>query len=207
MLQKVLKEEDCKGLSDIEIVRKSLQNLEFFSCLYERYEAQLLRYIQRISALSESEAKDILQDAFIKVWRSLNQFRTDVKFSSWLYRIVHNETISYWRKQKIHPSDSSQSTDYNDFIDQEDREAFDYENERRIIERVLSQLPLKYREVLNLKFLENMSYEEVSDILKIPEGTVATRINRAKKRFKKIYELISEDESGINPFDQKNTLL
>ena len=62
------------------------------------------------------------------------------------------------------------------------------EEQDRHIHEILDQLPLKYKEVLVLKFLESMSYEEISDILKIPEGTVATRINRAKKAFRKLTE-------------------
>lgn len=198
MPHKVLNEEDCKDLSDTEVVRKALQNLDYFACLYDRYEAQLLRYILRISSLNESEAQDVLQDAFIKVWRSLNQFRTDVKFSSWLYRIVHNETISHWRKQKSYSTKALQDHAYQELSELEDKSAQEIEQERRIIIRVLRRMPLKYREILNLKFLENMTYEEISDILKIPEGTVATRINRAKRKFKEIYKEKDQFELEIN---------
>jgi RNA polymerase sigma-70 factor (ECF subfamily) len=147
-----------------------------------------MRYVRRISGLAEEEAKDILQEAFIKIWRNLNEYDTDLKLSSWIYRIVHNETISYWRKSKSHDKDQTLSLD-DEFIEYEDPGQVENDsnpdpNEK--IEKVLDSLPLKYREVLTLKFLEKMSYGEVSDVLKIPEGTVATRINRAKKLFIKV---------------------
>src|SRR5210317_1797491 len=90
----------CEGLSDTEIVERALIQLDFFYCLVIRFELPLLRYIRRISSFNEADAEDILQDAFIKIWRNLNAYRPDIKLSSWLYRIVHNETISHWRKHK-----------------------------------------------------------------------------------------------------------
>lgn len=175
----------CEQLSDIEIVQKSLQDLEFFSCLYNRYEPKLLRYIKRISLSSREEAEDILQEAYVKIWRNLNGFDQTLKLSSWIYRIVHNETISYWRKKKSHGKDLEIDLEERLFENIPDApQQDDSPNDNALlINKILQSLPIKYREVLVLKFLEMMSYEEISDVLKIPEGTVATRINRAKKAF------------------------
>ena len=180
--------EICNQLSDREIVAKSLANIDYFSCLYNRYELQLMRYVKHIALVSHEEAEDILQDAFIKVWRNLNDFDPKLKLSSWIYRIVHNETISVWRKkksfgkdQKVDLSDDRLAALSGDL--ESDNEATQKEG---LTHQVLELLPLKYKSVLVLKFLEGMSYEEISDVLKIPEGTVATRINRAKKAFAKI---------------------
>ncbi|MCB0653582.1 MAG: RNA polymerase sigma factor [Saprospiraceae bacterium] len=178
-------EKNCNELSDLEVVRKSLQEVDYFMCLYKRYEPKLLRYIKRISFSSPEEAEDILQEAYIKIWRNLHDFDQTMKFSSWIYRVVHNETVSFWRKKKSYGKDQVQELDENLFetqaetLDDED----DQENKALMIQEILQLLPIKYREILVLKFFEMMSYEEISDVLKIPEGTVATRINRAKKAF------------------------
>lgn len=195
----------CDQFTDKELVEKSLVDIDFFSCLYERFEPELLRYINRITSLSNEEVEDVLQEAFIKIWRNLNDFDHNLSLSSWIYRIVHNETISFWRKrtsggknQNIAFDDHLKETisgDANEIENKQDRE--------QAIYLLLEHLPINYKTVLVLKFLEGMSYQEVSDILKIPEGTVATRINRAKKAFAKIAK-----ERGIS-FDEnfQNTSL
>ena len=95
-----IKKETCKNLADSEIIEKSLIEIDYFACLYERYEPVLLRYIKKISSAREEEASDILQEAFIKIWKNLNNYDDSLKLSSWLYRIVHNETISFCRKKR-----------------------------------------------------------------------------------------------------------
>ena len=175
----------CAELSDLQMVQKSLEDIEYFSCLYKKYEPILQRYIKRISFSSKEETEDILQEAYIKIWRNLYDFDQSLKLSSWIYRIVHNETISFWRKKTSYGKDQVVELDENLFKGlSSEFEAEDQQEEKSIvIQEVLQLLPIKYREVLVLKFFEMMSYEEISDVLKIPEGTVATRINRAKKAF------------------------
>jgi len=181
----IVTEAICKQLSDKEIVKKLRVDIDYFSCLYDRYESRLLRYIMRITLANNEQAQDILQEAFIKIWRNLNDYDESLKLSSWIYRIVHNETISYWRKQKSLGKDKQFQLNEalfkdvsNDFEMNEDKE-----QKERQTHQVLKLLPLKYKTVLILKFMENMSYHDISDVLKIPEGTVATRINRAKSMF------------------------
>jgi len=181
----VVAKEICNELSDNDIVKKSIDNIDYFSCLYDRYESMLLRYIKRITLVDDDQAKDILQEAFIKIWINLKNFNPRMKLSSWIYRIVHNETVSFWRKNKSYGKDRKEKLNENlsiDFsIDSSTTE--NKEQNDRLTHQVLELLPLKYKSVLVLKFMEDMSYQEISDVLRIPEGTVATRINRAKKKF------------------------
>lgn len=118
--------------------------------------------------------------------------RSEPEIVDWIYRIVHNEAISFLRRKKSYGKDQQVPLDEQIFSavpdDTAPEEAEELENRDKLTHQVLAQLPDLYREVLVLKFLENMGYEEISDILKIPEGTVATRINRAKKAFRKIAE-------------------
>jgi len=181
----LITKEICKSLSDKEIISRSLEDLDYFRCLYERYEVKLKRYILKISNFSDEEAEDILQNAFVNIWKNINSYDNSLKLSSFLYRIVHNETISQWRKIK---STDKIKESYSFNVESEEKNLIEEDNnyKNKKITSVLNQMSLKYKEVLVLKFLENMDYEEISNILKIPEGTVATRINRAKKAFIKI---------------------
>jgi RNA polymerase sigma-70 factor (ECF subfamily) len=181
--------ESCKHLSDNELVAKSLDNLDYFSCLFQRYEPELLRYIHRLGGIDADEARDILQESFIKIWRNLNEFDAGLKLSSWIFRIVHNETVSFIRKKKSFGKNNNLDIEIFRNILSDGTES--YEDREELIRNtliMLNDLPFKYKEVLVLKFLEKKSYEEISDILKIPEGTVAIRINRAKKMLRALAE-------------------
>jgi len=181
--------ERCAGLSDQEVIRLSLADMEFFACLVLKYEVRLIQYIKKISQSNQEEAEDILQDAFIKVWKNLNGFDTRLTLESWLFRIVHNETISFWRKKTSFSKNNVVQLDderLNSLSVTEDFDELEGEKLFNTIDVILPLLKQEYREVLVLKYLENKGYEEISDILKIPEGTVATRLSRAKKSFKKL---------------------
>ncbi|MCF8247108.1 MAG: RNA polymerase sigma factor [Saprospiraceae bacterium] len=188
----VVPKEICDRFSELEIIQKSLSEVDYFSCLYERYEARLMRYIKRLALVTDTEAEDILQESFISIWKNLHAFDQSLKLSSWIYRIVHNQALSAFRKKKSYGKDNKVAWDDSLNANLPDdttlTDAGEMQNIDLSLHEVLEQLPLPYKEVLMLKFLENMGYEEISDVLKIPEGTVATRINRAKKAFKHLAE-------------------
>lgn len=175
---------ECEELSDNEIIAKSLDDLDYFSCLYLRYEQRMLDYIVKISSFTKDEAQDILQEAFVKVWKKLNEYDDGIKFSSWLYRIVHNQTIDCWRKNMKHIRDTEDISHKSDIETSDgklDEQKSDLESD---LNKLLDVLPLKYKEILILKYYENLSYDEISDVLKLAPGTVAIRLNRAKKALK-----------------------
>ena len=179
---------DCNNKTDEELVELSLKNQDFFSCLIKRYEERLKRYIIRISGFSMEDAEDLVQEVFIKVYENLNDFDPKLKFSSWIYRISHNQTVSYFRKVKKREI-LIDSEYYNELInnissDESFEREIDLKDSRQKINAVLKKMDLKYREVLILKYIEQKSYKEISDIVKKPIGTVATQINRAKKQFR-----------------------
>lgn len=173
-------------LSDNELVHLSLQNQDDFVYLIRRYEQKLLHYIMRLSGLKLEDAEDVLQEVFVKIYYNLNGFDTGLKFSSWAYRIAHNETMSELRKRKSRLISYYEEADLVNLSDAISADNFvDIKMTQDEIKKVLDKLPEKYREVLILKFLEEKDYNEISDILKKPVGTVGTLINRAKKLFKK----------------------
>jgi len=179
-----------KEKTDEELVSLTLEDQDVFLYLVRRYESKLFRYISRISNVDQDEVEDILQDIFIKVYKNLNGFDNDLKFSSWIYRITHNEVISNYRKYKNKVKINSFDKDIE--FAKNIADEFDIEKDLSWVEfkdkifEILNLMDIKYRDVLVLKFLEDKSYHEISDILKKPEGTVGTLINRAKKQFLKI---------------------
>jgi RNA polymerase sigma-70 factor (ECF subfamily) len=174
--------------SDAELVALSLADQGNYAHIIRRYERQLLRYVLRLSSFSREEAEDVLQDVFIKVYQNLNSFDPKLKFSSWIYRITHNEVISAFRKNKNKSQVISWDVD-SKIVDQVVAD-FDIKKEldnkllAEQIDRVFDAMDFKYAQVLVLRYLENKSYKEISDILQKPENTVATMISRAKKKFK-----------------------
>lgn len=175
--------------SDAELVELSLRNQDNFLYLIKRYEPKLLRYIRRISNVPLEDAEDLLQEVFIKVYCKLNDFERDLKFSSWIYRITHNQVISNYRKLKARPQTVFLDPE-SDFIesiasDLDIEKEVDLSFFKKNIFQILNKLDKKYKEVLILKFLEEKDYREISDILKKPMGSVATLINKGKKNFKK----------------------
>lgn len=178
-------------LSDEELVKLTIQNQENFLYLINRYQNKLIRYIRRISGLGLEDGEDLLQEVFIKIYQNINSFDKDLKFSSWAYRIAHNEVIDNYRKKQARPQemtyDSEQilnniAAEFN--LDKD----VDHKYLQANINQVLNNLDIKYKEVLVLKFLEEKEYKEISDILKKPMGTVATLISRAKQQFLKKLE-------------------
>uniref|UniRef100_A0A7C4M0D0 Sigma-70 family RNA polymerase sigma factor n=1 Tax=candidate division CPR3 bacterium TaxID=2268181 RepID=A0A7C4M0D0_UNCC3 len=176
--------------TDEELVPLVLENQEYFLYLVRRYEEMLMRYIRRISGLAKEDSEDLLQDIFIKIYQNLNDFNTSLKFSSWVYRIAHNEVISNYRKVKARPKTISYNDDpvlinklasNKDFIKEIEKEY-----DTKVIRKVLAKMDTKYREALILRFLEEKDYKEMSDILQKPIGTVGAMVNRGKGQFKKI---------------------
>lgn len=184
---------------DAYIVKISLENKDNFSLLINRYKDKLERYIRRIASFSDDRVEDILQEVFVKTYINLNGYDQSLSFSSWIYRIAHNETISYFRKNKKH-------IDATNLISDEDLVYFSseihiekehYTKEfNKILSDSINELPENYKSVIVLKFIEGKSYEEISDILQKPPGTIATWINRAKTDLKKIL-----DKKGIQEYE------
>lgn len=177
--------------SDQELVAATLRDKHAYVGLVERYEAPLLRYVRRLGADREL-AKDAVQEAFIKAYVNLNDYDPSLAFSAWLYRIVHNETISLFRKMANRPAPVTKEEDLGLFERIPDELDLVVESDRArvraAVARALSRLEPKYREVMVLRFFEEMSYDEISDILRIPHGTVATLINRGKSRLREFLQ-------------------
>ena len=189
-----------KELTDSELV-EIVRNLdqERYSEIIERYQGKLFAYIYRLMG-SYNEAQDLLQDVFIKVYRNLQSYDSTRKFSSWIYRIAHNEAVNYIKRKTLKRfipwEDIASTKDKLEMVSSEERadNAWLRKEVREEVNLGMDRLPLKYKQVLALRYYSDKSYEEISEILGKPINTVGTLISRAKKK-------LSEELKGKNlPF-------
>jgi RNA polymerase sigma-70 factor (ECF subfamily) len=192
--------QDIKDKTDNDLVLLVRKDPEALSYVIDRYKGKLDKYISRRTCVSSHDREDILQDVFIKIYRNINDYDDKLVFSSWIYRITHNYMIDWYRKNKKHISislDADESKlihileDENNKIDNQtlqDREDLD------LIKKAIQKLSADYQEILILKFFEDKTYEEISDILKISTSSVGVKINRAKKLLKQKNEAFCDDD-------------
>lgn len=180
---------DEKRLSDEKLIERVRdKDQELYAEVVKRYENQLFRYAQYVIGDSE-KATDAVQNAFIKAFVNLQSFDTDKKFSSWMYRIVHNEAVNIIRKESRQFSLEGLTWSEKFFARLDNVEADISEQEmKKLLQEGLKELSVKYRSPLYLYYIEDKSYEEISEVLRMPVGTVGTRINRGKRYLKEILE-------------------
>jgi RNA polymerase sigma-70 factor, ECF subfamily len=164
----------------VEIVRNN--DNEIYAEIVKRYQEKLLRYASYL-VKDEEKAADVVQSTLIKAYVNLNSFNTSKKFSSWIYRITHNEAMNIVKKYKKEVV-MQDGFDGESEIDIE--KEYDKKELKQMVRKCLDGIPLKYKESLSLYYLEEKSYKEISDILRIPIGTIGTRINRGKLLMRKI---------------------
>ena len=179
--------------SDEELAELLKTDDDALAEIIDRYQEKLDRYIRRISNINKEDREDVLQEVFLSVYENINSYDSSFKFSSWIYRITHNKVISLWRKNK----NTNQNVSLEEnllLLEQSLKEEnnilkqLEEKENAKIINKALESLPVKYKEPLVLYFIENKSYEEISDILQMPVSSVGTRIRRAKEKIKKQIE-------------------
>lgn len=183
---------DFANKTDQELVNLTLENQDHFLHIVNRYQQKLLSFILRISNVAPDEAHDLLQEVFIKVYKNLNGYDPSLKFSSWIYRITRNHVISNYRKIKNKPQVLSWEVDEESLSSLTAEINIEKSTDQALLREQLAEslekLKPKYREVLILRYFEEKSYDEISDIIKKPRGTVGTLINRAKTQLQAIYQ-------------------
>lgn len=185
--------EENPELTDSQLIQACREDSTFFGIIMDRYRPKLSRYLSRRSAVSRADIDDLLQNIFIKIYRNINEYNESLLFSSWIYRIAHNEMIDWYRKQKVRASlsldDASEPLLAKLIAPDDSVSVFDEAIEKKRLGDALETLDEKYKDILILRYFEEKSYDEIADIIKLPSGTVATRINRAKKELRKHYDL------------------
>ncbi|HVS14710.1 MAG TPA: sigma-70 family RNA polymerase sigma factor [Thermoanaerobaculia bacterium] len=177
-------------MTDAELVARALEGSE------EAYREIVLRYQRPVFSLvvrmvrDQELAEDLAQEAFIKAFRALRRYDPSRKFSSWLFKIAHNATIDHLRRQRLDIDSLDDRADpdgraLGERLEDEGTPAPDQRVHRRdvaaALEEAIAALRPEYREVILLRFVEGLAYQEIADILELPLGTVKTNIHRARK--------------------------
>jgi len=175
------------GQSDEEIAKLvQLKDIELFGVLINRYEGKIKRYGKKFLSGKE-DVEDIVQKIFIKAYRNIQSFDSRRKFSSWIYRIAHNEFVNELKKKK---KDSLRFFDPDvifPYLASNEKESV-HDIDKEMLDKCLDKLTPKYIEPIVLRYFQELSYKEISDILSIPISTVGIRLRRGIKNLKEIYE-------------------
>ncbi len=161
--------------------------------IIDRYQKKLERYVLLITRDSE-EANDVLQEVFISVYKNINSFDLTRKFSSWIYRIAHNKALNELRKKKILVglSEIKEMVDEDNNAEKIEKD-IDSDDIKKKLKKNVEKMSIKYREVIMLRYFEDKSYEEISDILEIPKNTVGVRVKRGLEILKRKLNINVED--------------
>ena len=171
-----------KLIEQVLILRCQIGDKDALAGLIERYQAPLRYFISRLSANPET-AEDIFQDTWLTVIRRIHSLKKTDAFSTWLYRIARNKVYQQFRrKKKLSELDENIAVPNNT-----ENDVFSPEDAAKV-HRCLKELLPEYREVLMLRFLEQMSYEQISQVINCRLGTVKSRIHYAKLALKKEME-------------------
>ena len=167
------------------IARARRGDADAFEQLVAAYRNQVFRLALRMCG-NEADADEVAQEAFLSAWKGLPNFRGESRFSTWLYQLTTHAAIDLMRREKRQAA----AEDIDEITAADDGPSPQQQVERtetqREIRSALMQLPEEYRQVLLLRFMQELSYEEIGQTLKLPAGTVKSRLNRAKAQLKDI---------------------
>lgn len=185
---------------DSELITECLQGrTDAFGQLVTRYQERLFGTLVTMLG-SVEDARDVAQEAFVQAYQKLESFRGQSAFYSWLFRIALNSSVDHHRRQRrptvsidaareqtgAEPTDLHTETSPSFRIERTERQ--------KLVQLALSKLSPEYRQVLILKEMEDMKYEEIAAVVKIPVGTVRSRIHRGRAELKEILERLLGDQ-------------
>ncbi len=190
-------------IPDADLIRDAREGSHpAFETLVRRYSERAHRAAYRV-VRDPHQAEDIVQEAFIKVYRSLRTFESRSSFYTWLYRIVVNLALDRRRRERRGPALEWDDTVARQIdpralapVDQNPELASRREEVRRVVARGVQELPDGQREVLLLREVEGLSYEEIAQTMRISKGTVMSRLHYARKKMVAFLE-----QSGVDPED------
>lgn len=151
-----------------------------FTAIIKKYQEKLYWHIRRL-VIHHEDANDVLQNVFIKVWNGLDNFREDAQLYTWLYRIATNESLTYIEQQKRKPSLSIDNNENTVSQLKADKD-FDAGKIEWKLQTAIQQLPEKQRIVFNLRYYDEMPYEEMSRVLDTSEGALKASYHHAVKK-------------------------
>lgn len=164
-----------------------LQNAETqrdaFSEIVKAYSEKLYWVIRRM-VLTHDDANDVLQNVFIKAWLNIESFKGESMLSTWLYKIAVNESITFLNKQRNHQNISIDDTDTFLLSKMESDSYFDGDEMQKQFQNALLTLPEKQRLVFNMKYFDEMKYEEISEVLGTSVGALKASYHHAVQKIK-----------------------
>jgi RNA polymerase sigma-70 factor (ECF subfamily) len=177
---------NLSALADYELVATAIKGREAgFEELVRRYQRPIAAYVYRMVGDYDA-ALDLTQDVFIKVYNSLARYRSEFKFSTWIYKIAHNASIDHLRRYAVREQALANGADgerrENSVESQRPTPEQETEREERRggIESVVRSLPSAYRELIVLRHSHDLSYDEIAEVTGLPLGTVKNRLFRAR---------------------------
>ena len=189
------------GLADYELVQSAVAGREAsFEELVRRYQRPIAAYVYRMVGDYDS-ALDLTQEVFIKVYNSLNRYRSEFKFSTWIYKIAHNAAIDHLRRHAVREQTLSGSVDgeRREVTIESKRLTPEQESERKErrleIELVVQLLQPAYRELIVLRHSHDLSYDEIAEVTGLPLGTVKNRLFRAREAMRDL--LVQRGIDGV----------
>ena len=161
-----------------------------FETLVKEFQEQLYWQIRRM-VLDHDDTDDILQNVFLKAWQGLDHFRGDARLSTWLYRIANNETINFLQRQRRNVISLSDNGDTDtERIEQqlESDPYFDGDETELQLQQAIQSLPPKQRQVFNMKYFQEMKYEDISEVLGTSIGALKASYHHAVQKITAFFE-------------------
>lgn len=158
-----------------------------FEMIVSQYGEQLYWQIRRM-VLSHEDANDLLQNTFLKAWTSIDYFRAEARLSTWLYRIALNECLTFLNKQRATTTLSLDDPEADMLHRLEGDPYFSGDKAEKLLQEALLALPEKQRMVFNLKYYQEMKYEEMSDIFGTSVGALKASYHHAVKKIEKFLD-------------------
>lgn len=158
-----------------------------FNLIVRKYQEKLYWHIRKI-VIKHDDADDILQNTFIKVWKGLDRFRADSKLYTWLYRIATNESLTFLKQQKT--KYLMPIVDYEHHLKEtlESDEYFNGDEIQRKLQKAILDLPEKQRVVFNMKYFDEMKYDDMAEILKTSVGALKASYHHAVKKIENYFK-------------------
>lgn len=154
-----------------------------FSQIVRGYSEKLYWVIRRM-VLTHDDANDVLQNVFIKAWLNIDSFKGESKLSTWLYKIAVNESITFLNKQRNHQGISIDDADTFLLSKMESDVYFDGDEMQKLFQEAVLKLPDKQRLVFNMKYFDEMKYEEISEVLGTSVGALKASYHHAVQKIK-----------------------
>lgn len=155
---------------------------EAFNILLKKYQQKIYWHVRRL-VIDHEDADDIVQDVFIKVWKGLSNFRSDSQLYTWLYRIATNECITFLNRRKIRNHVSLDHNSAQNLLESlKESPYFDGDKAQMKLQKAILTLPDKQRLVFNMKYFDDLKYEEISEILGTSVGALKASFHIAVKK-------------------------